>query len=226
MTNLKKAKRTTLSAQIVEQMERCIADNIWNTGEKIPGEMELMDTFGVSRNTVREAIMALVYAGILRSIPGDGTYVLNKNRLDAALQDKVKMAHLSEILETRQVIESDLVRFAAERSTTEDLVRMKKAAVARAMPELNDVEFIRKDRDFHLQIAAQSHNSLLYSMYESFLNAYYEEFLTIYLNSPQSERQHKEHDALCEAIVAKDSNMAMEIIEKLLQAERKVFLSK
>ena len=103
LTKLKKARRVTLSAQIVEQMETCIKDGVWPIGEKVPSEMELMETFGVSRNTVREAILALVYAGILQSYPGDGTYVLSDGRLDAALQLRIKAARLSEIVETRMI---------------------------------------------------------------------------------------------------------------------------
>lgn len=83
MANLKKAKRTTLSGRIVEQMEQCITDNVWVVGEKIPNELELMERFGAGRNTVREASASLVCAGILKSVPGDGTYVSGRGKMDA-----------------------------------------------------------------------------------------------------------------------------------------------
>lgn len=222
MTNFKKPKRVTLSAQIVEQMEQCMEDGIWHVGEKIPSEAELMETFGVSRNTIREAVSSLAYAGILRSIPGDGTYVLSKNRLEAAFQERMKLAHLSEILETRLVLETDLVRFAAERSTREDIEILARLALARSDPRLDKLEFIRQDRDFHLQIARQSHNKLLCHLYDSFLNAYNEELVSAYLNCPDAHRQHEEHNALYHAVAEGNGEKAAEIVQDLLSREQQM----
>lgn len=117
---LQKPKRETLSAQIVQQMEQCIEEGVWPVGSKIPSELELMDEFGVSRNTIREATLSLVHAGLLRSQRGGGTYVARSDRLDAALQDWLKSSSLSEILETRLVLETSIVRYACQRSTEED----------------------------------------------------------------------------------------------------------
>lgn len=224
MTNFKKPKRLTLSAQIVEQMERCIADGIWCVGEKIPSESELIETFSVSRNTLREAVSSLAYAGILRSIPGDGTYVLSKNRMEAAFQARMKLAHLSEILETRLVMETELVRFAAERSTPEDIEILARFALSRSDPRLDKLEFIRRDRDFHLQIARQSHNKLLYHLYDSFLNAYNEELVSAYLNSPDAHRQHDEHNALYHAVAEGDGEKAAQIVRDLLSYEHQLLI--
>ena len=220
MTNFKKPKRVTLSAQIVQQMERCIADGIWQVGEKIPSEAELLETFGVSRNTIRESVSSLTYAGILRSIPGDGTYVLSKNRMEAAFQARMKLARLSEILEARLVMETDLVRFAAERSTEEDIDALAQLALARSDPQLDNLEFIRQDLDFHLQIARQSHNELLYHLYESFLNAYNEELVSAYLNCPDAHRQHDEHNALYHAVAEGNGEKAAQIVRALLSCEQ------
>ena len=56
-------------------MERAIASGVWTVGEKIPPEPELMAHFGVSRNTLREAIQALIHGGVLQARQGDGTYI-------------------------------------------------------------------------------------------------------------------------------------------------------
>lgn len=106
------------------------------------------------------------------------------------------------------MLESSLVRLAAERSTEDELVYMQKTADERRDPGLNDLEFIQKDKN---QIAAQSHSTFLYSIYESFLSAH--DVL------PRAVRQHEKHDALCGAIVSKDGDKAAEIVKELLAVE-------
>ena len=222
LTKLKKARRGTLSAQIVEQMETCIKDGVWPIGEKVPSEMELMETFGVSRNTVREAILALVYAGILQSYPGDGTYVLSDGRLDAALQLRIKAARLSEIVETRMILETDIARYAAERGTAADLDRLLEVKQARERPDLDQETFIQYDQEFHLKIAEQCHNSLLYDVYKSFLCGFNEELLGYYLNRPDTDRQHREHHNLFLAISEHRGDDAARIVKNLLETEKRL----
>jgi len=222
LTKLKKARRVTLSAQIVEQMEDCIKDGVWPIGDKIPSEVELMETFGVSRNTVREAILALVYAGILQSYPGDGTYVLSDGRLGAALQLRIKTAHLSEIIETRMILETDIARFAAERGTAEDLDKLLEIKKSRERPTLDQETFIQYDQEFHLKIAEQCHNSLLYDVYKSFLCGFNEDLLEYYLNSPDTDRQHREHHNLFVAVSEHRGDDAARIVKNLLETEKRI----
>lgn len=59
--------------QIKEILEKEIIDGYYK--DKIPGELELMDRFSVSRSTVRQAIKTLVDEGILARVHGKGTFV-------------------------------------------------------------------------------------------------------------------------------------------------------
>ncbi len=222
MTELSKPMRITLSAQILRQMEQCILSGSWQTGQKIPGEMELMSQFGVSRNTVREAIQSLVYAGILQTRPGDGTYVLCRNRFDAALQSRLHAANLDEILETRLVLETDIVRFAALRRTPAELEALHQALADRDQPDLEKHQFILADSAFHLKVAELCHNTLLYDMYRSML-VFLERLVEAYLFTSGFDRQLEEHSALYQAIVDRDAMQAMEIVRMLVASEQRTF---
>lgn len=59
----------------MERLKGSIEEGNWTLGDKIPSENQLMDQFGVSRNTAKKAIEELVQEGILYRIQGKGTFV-------------------------------------------------------------------------------------------------------------------------------------------------------
>jgi GntR family phosphonate transport system transcriptional regulator len=61
--------------QIADGIERGIADGTYAAGEKLPGEMEIAETYRVNRHTVRRALAALAERGLVRAERGSGTYV-------------------------------------------------------------------------------------------------------------------------------------------------------
>ena len=111
--------------QVAEQMEQLIEQGQWKVGEKLPPEMELMDKFGVSRNTLREAIRALVHAGLLETKQGSGTLVRSTSVLGAALKRHVKKSTMMETLEVRFALEKQAAKMAAERRTEGDLAKLE-----------------------------------------------------------------------------------------------------
>ncbi len=67
--------------QIMQIMKSWIINKEFNPGEKIPSENQLAKKFGVSRLTLRKAISNLVREGFLYTKRGNGTYVINDERL-------------------------------------------------------------------------------------------------------------------------------------------------
>lgn len=122
---IQKINRLSLVEQVAEQMEQLIEQGQWKVGEKLPPEMELMDKFGVSRNTLREAIRALVHAGLLETKQGSGTLVRSTSVLGAALKRHVKKSTMMETLEVRFALEKQAAKMAAERRTEGDLAKLE-----------------------------------------------------------------------------------------------------
>jgi GntR family transcriptional repressor for pyruvate dehydrogenase complex len=60
---------------VIQEMRAMIASGRLNPGSRLPAEAELSTMVGASRNTVREAVRALVTARVLDVRRGDGTYV-------------------------------------------------------------------------------------------------------------------------------------------------------
>lgn len=72
--------------QLRELLRGEIVSGRWAVGERLPSERELCEAFDVSRTTVREAIDALVYEGLLRREKGRGTFIASPKILEGLLQ--------------------------------------------------------------------------------------------------------------------------------------------
>ena len=68
---LQHAERLSLVERVIDQLRTQITAGSWECGERIPTEPQLSDMLGVGRNTVREAVRALVHTGLLevRQVP-------------------------------------------------------------------------------------------------------------------------------------------------------------
>jgi GntR family transcriptional regulator len=73
--NLNPKSTAPLHVQFAEQLKKRVHKGLWQTGEQIPSERELMDLAHLSRATVRQAIATLVQEGVLEKSHGSGTFV-------------------------------------------------------------------------------------------------------------------------------------------------------
>ena len=69
------ASGVALWRQVADGIERGIADGNFAAGERLPGEMEIAETYRVNRHTVRRALATLAERGLVRAERGSGTYV-------------------------------------------------------------------------------------------------------------------------------------------------------
>ena len=71
----KKIKNKSVVQTVVDSITKAIITGDLKPGDKIPTEMELAESFGVGRNSIREAIKILVYYGVLEIRRAEGTFV-------------------------------------------------------------------------------------------------------------------------------------------------------
>src|SRR3546814_20079193 len=91
----------------------------WTPGMRIPTESQLSNSLGVGRNTVREAVRALVHTGVLEVRQGAGTFVLSSRDASGLLQ-RLDQAALHDTSEVRRALEVEAARLTASRRTDED----------------------------------------------------------------------------------------------------------
>jgi len=93
MTLQDTASGVALWRQVADGIERGIADGRFASGEKLPGEMEIAETYRVNRHTVRRALATLAERGLVRAERGSGTYV-EVQRLAYPLRSRTRFSEI------------------------------------------------------------------------------------------------------------------------------------
>ena len=93
MTLQDTASGVALWRQVADGIERGIADGRFAAGEKLPGEMEIAETYRVNRHTVRRALATLAERGLVRAERGSGTYV-ETPRLAYPLRSRTRFSEI------------------------------------------------------------------------------------------------------------------------------------
>ncbi len=150
--------------RLYERVAEILAEQIlrgdYRIDERMPSERELAEQYGVSRPTIREAMIALEVDGLVEVCTGSGVYVraLTRRHGKAAPMDIGPF----ELLEARALVEGEAAALAAAQITDplldalEALVREMEAENARDVVMSEDA-----DRRFHLTIAEATNNSAM-----------------------------------------------------------------
>ncbi|QQE73146.1 FadR family transcriptional regulator [Brevibacillus composti] len=226
---LKQPARMSLAEQVAHQMDSMIRTGKWPVGTRIPPEPELVNQLGVSRNTVREAVRALVHTGMLETRQGDGTYVSSSSDLGAALQRRCKRSNIVETLEVRSALEQEAARLAALRRTEEDVEEMLRWLRASDAAETIE-QYIDADMKLHQSIIRAADNSILTELYEHMTEAIHRsigETVERMIFSPASERfvAHKKiHKEMVEAIIDREPEAATQAVRAHIEASQQAML--
>ena len=163
------AERKVAYESIVEQVERAIADGRLKPGDRLPGERQLMESFGVSRSTVREALRVLQATGSITSRHGDprGSMVIrySPDLLTESIQRfaRADASSIAELLQFRLSLESTACRLAARLHTEDDVAQLDEALAAMrdAAEADNEFAFWETNRRFDDTLALASHNQMI-----------------------------------------------------------------
>lgn len=223
---LKKTERMSLVEQVVSQIEQLIETGHWQVGDRLPAEMELIKEFDVSRNTLREAVRALVHAGLLETKQGSGTIVKSTSALGVALYRQVEKTSIMETLEVRLALEREAAQLAAQRRDKEDLKDMydslKLCELAADKEDLQ--EFLRADIEFHEAIVKASHNSLLQNLYEHITEPLHSSIQEVMVANNHFNYQKEIHYELLKSIENQNVQMAIEHVNDYINDFRKKIL--
>lgn len=138
--------------QLIERLKNSIEKGHWTLGDKIPSENQLMEQFGVSRNTVKKAIEELVQEGILYRIQGKGTFVA-KPKLQQSLMGFYSFSKVLKekglnpkdiILKIEEVKPNAKIKEALQLSENVNVIEMKRLRCAEDEPYILESSFIPK----------------------------------------------------------------------------------
>jgi DNA-binding FadR family transcriptional regulator len=152
-----------LYRKIAQQLSDLIASGELAPGQRLPSERELAQQLGVSRPSLREALIALEIEGKVDVRVGSGIFVALPRRA-IVLSPMEAGEGPFELIQARRVIEGEVAAIAAHESTPLDM-----SAIRAAFEEMRHRQQMGKDTDaadraFHLALAAATHNSALGSV--------------------------------------------------------------
>lgn len=154
---------------ITEQIRRELSSGRLRAGDRLPSERDLAEQFGVSRNTLREALRWLEYAGLLRQKKGvtGGSYIKESTGevVVAGLSDMYNFGAIQpkHLTEARTIIGTEVARLACARRSKEDLAALERnVAEAEAATEAGDVDRRAEiNYEFHRLLARATRNPVL-----------------------------------------------------------------
>ena len=151
--------------KIAEQLASDIDAARYRPGDRLPAERELAASLGVSRTSLREALLALEFAGRIEIRDRAGVFVLKQDKAVRPSVPEIDPPGPYEVLEARRLIEGELTYRACLRASVEDLGAIVASSREMAATDVDDLErFMQLDRTFHVLIAKAAGNSVLAEM--------------------------------------------------------------
>ncbi|MCD0504258.1 FadR/GntR family transcriptional regulator [Bordetella petrii] len=203
-----------LPDEIAQQIRQKILSQAFEPGERLPTEQELSQSFGVSRNVVREAIARLKLSGYIETRRGVGSFVASgpgPNNFEILPSDLLRADALEQVYQLRVEIEAGAAALAAQQRTDAQLDKLRDA-LARVDEAGGDWRH-GADRalDFHMAVCQATNNPYFVRLLSLFGRAIGDAVRTLRYGSTGTERMAQveaEHHRIFDAIAARDSDAA------------------
>lgn len=175
-----KASRESATDVVIKSFKKLLITNILHPGDKLPSEMEISQSLGVSRGSVREAMKILSAYGIVSIKRGDGTYVADNT--DGILFDPllfrliVNSNDINESKELREMIELGIVKLAIDNATENDIKLLEDIYdyTVRLVSEnsMNANNIIETELMFHTALGKATGNKMVQTIYNFVMELY------------------------------------------------------
>jgi DNA-binding FadR family transcriptional regulator len=200
-----------LYRQIAEQLRVLMSDGEFKPGARLPAERDLARQLGVSRPSVREALIALEVEGWVEVRTGSGVFVLDRNapgRIE--IRNKVPDNEWGplELIRARRAIEGEIAALAAAHARRKHLDAMRDGVELMSEDTERGIIPLTGDRTFHIAIAEASGNAVLVDIVNRFWDArrgpLFERLSDYFESAPSWRTAIAEHEAVIEAIRSHD----------------------
>ena len=186
-------------------------------GDRMPSERSLAESFGVSRITVRHAMVMLRDDGRVLSGGSRRAGTVSRPREPVATADEPLQAHVrravADIMVFRQAVEPAVARLAAGRADDALVTRLRAAAEALGP---DPTAFRRADSEFHLVLAEACGND---RMVEAVLVSRAEllQWRDLVMMPDDVQGNRAQHMAIADAVAARDGEAAARLMHEHLR---------
>ncbi|AVO33585.1 FadR/GntR family transcriptional regulator [Ottowia oryzae] len=211
------------SAALMQHVRKRIADGTWPAGYRLPAERDLVDQFGIARNTLRKVMDQLGDEGLITRHVGRGTFVAQtpapaSNDAQSLLQ-RIHGASPAEVMELRLLIEPQFVELAATRASGRDLQQITHC-LEESEKATTVLDFEHWDGMLHQAILSAAHNNLLTDLYEAINGVRkqpeWESLKQRSLTPARLARYRAQHRALVDALRQRNADAASAAVRQHL----------
>jgi len=198
--------------QIADQLSKLIKAGEFKVDSRLPSERDLAEKFGVSRPSVREALIALEVIGLVQIRMGSGVYVCKpvqtKSRRKVPRQDYAPF----EVIQARLLIESEIAAQAALSRTDAHIVQLDAYLNDMINRAADNRQPLDADQAFHRTLVEATGNHVLKDVVEQLFNArfgiLFSRLANYFDNKKSWDQAIREHRAILRAVKAQDANAA------------------
>ncbi|AOE62308.1 FCD domain-containing protein [Pseudomonas corrugata] len=201
---------STVVNSVVEKLRAALARGQWRSGDMLPGQRELAEQLGISRPSLREAVIVLETLGLVRSMPGKGVVVLEASASDIHESNAVAGASLEDVLQLRYTLEPFIVGLVAQSISNKEVGQLRLTLMdMREALEANDNDACASAYiAFHEELFALTSNPIFHSVVQQTSNAL-KQSADVLRNSPEHLAERlEENEAVVRAIRGKNSAQA------------------
>jgi len=215
--SLRAPDRRRLYEQLVARLVDYVEITGLSVGDRLPSERDLAQALQVSRASVRQATVALEVRGTLEVRHGDGIYLRARPSDSAHGLELMRRRHrLSEVLEAREALETQLAALAAIRRTPADIAAMNAALTEMAADIAGGGLGEEGDRLFHESVTNAARSPLLAELMTLIGPAIAESRRSSLGEPGRPPRSLAAHRRIAEAITAGDASRARQAMRRHL----------
>ena len=211
-----------LYQQIADQIRELIDRGGFEVGMRLPPERDLALQLGVSRPSLREALIALDVEGRVEVRGGSGVYVSAPKPGQIGSKTAALGESPSQLMEARSVIEGELVTLACARMTQAPLSRLREILGQMEAAIERRADRVELDRQFHVVLAEVSGNAILARLVGELFDERHSPISAKISSRFESARTWKaalkEHDTILKAVEARDPIAAQSAMRAHLKA--------
>jgi GntR family transcriptional regulator, transcriptional repressor for pyruvate dehydrogenase complex len=221
LDQLKQVDNRRLYQQIADQIRTFIDKGNYTPGARLPPERDLAQQLGVSRPSVREALIALEIEGSVEVRMGAGVYVCSvAQRKPQALATMGESP--IELMQARAAIEGTVVLQACAKATPEALLALRQILDNMLAAMAQNRSPLVFDRQFHQTIAAMTGNAVLERLVGELFDERHSPIATRLSAHSESSQTWatalQEHEAILRALENRDVLAAQTAVRMHLQA--------
>jgi DNA-binding FadR family transcriptional regulator len=224
-------QRRKLYQEVQDRLMARIESGEIKPGDQLPSERELMETYGVGRVAVREALQEMARSGIVEISHGERARVvvptahLLIEQIAGGARHLLRMQPetLDHLKEARLFLETGLVRWAARVATDEDVQRLQQRQDEHRESMVNLDQFMERDMQFHREIARITGNPIFPAIVQAMFEWASEYYQSI-VRAPGAEALTlAEHQKIIDAIAARNEEAAVQAMSDHLNRANELY---